>query len=68
MTSGGSSPAAGVANPAFERDPITSLPTEVGVQIIACLDVRSMYNAARVGKDWLRLVHGYYLQTLPEAH
>lgn len=60
MTSGGSSPAAGAANPAFKPDLITSLPPEVGVQIIAYLNARSMYNAARVGKDWLRLVRDYY--------
>lgn len=60
MPSSGSSPAAGAANPAFKPDPITSLPPEVGVQIIAYLNARSMYNAARVGKDWLRLVRDYY--------
>ncbi|KAH6633370.1 WD40-repeat-containing domain protein [Boeremia exigua] len=47
---------ADVVNPALKRDFITSLPTELGLEIIGYLDVQSMCNAARVSKHWRKLI------------
>ena len=47
---------ADVVNPALKRDFIASLPTELGLEIISYLDVRSMCSAARVSKHWRELI------------
>ncbi|KAJ4359083.1 SCF ubiquitin ligase complex subunit cdc4 [Ascochyta clinopodiicola] len=47
---------ADVVNPALKRDFIASLPTELGLEIIGYLDVKSMCNAARVSKHWRKLI------------
>ena len=47
---------AGVVNPALKRDFIASLPTELGLEIIGYLDVKSMCSAARVSKHWRKLI------------
>ncbi|KAJ4984631.1 Cell division control protein 4 [Stagonosporopsis vannaccii] len=47
---------ADVVNPALKRDFIASLPTELGLEIISYLDVKSMCNAARVSKHWRKLI------------
>lgn len=47
---------ADVVNPALKRDFIASLPTELGLQIIGYLDVKSMCSAARVSKHWRKLI------------
>lgn len=47
---------ADVVNPALKRDFIASLPTELGLEIIGYLDVKSMCSAARVSKHWRKLI------------
>ncbi|KAF1930117.1 WD40 repeat-like protein [Didymella exigua CBS 183.55] len=47
---------ADVVNPALKRDFIASLPTELGLEIISYLDVKSMCSAARVSKHWRKLI------------
>lgn len=47
---------ADVVNPALKRDFIVSLPTELSLEIIGYLDVRSMCSAAQVSKYWRKLV------------
>ncbi|KAH3949873.1 hypothetical protein HBH98_043620 [Parastagonospora nodorum] len=47
---------ADVVNPALKRDFIASLPAELGLEIIAYLDVKSMCSAAQVSTYWRRLV------------
>lgn len=47
---------ADVVNPALKRDFIASLPTELGLQIISYLDVKSMCSAAQVSKHWRKLI------------
>ncbi|KAL5118521.1 SCF ubiquitin ligase complex subunit cdc4 [Pleosporales sp. CAS-2024a] len=47
---------ADVVNPALKRDFIASLPAELGLQIIAYLDVKSMCSAAQVSTHWRRLI------------
>lgn len=47
---------AGVVNPALKRDFIASLPTELGLEIISYLDVKSMCSAARVSRHWRKLI------------
>ncbi|CAO2655936.1 Nn.00g047390.m01.CDS01 [Neocucurbitaria sp. VM-36] len=47
---------ADVVNPALKRDFIASLPTELSLEIIGYLDVKSMCSAAQVSKYWRKLV------------
>ncbi|XP_014561002.1 hypothetical protein COCVIDRAFT_87669 [Bipolaris victoriae FI3] len=47
---------ADVVNPALKRDFIASLPTELSLEIIGYLDVKSMCSAARVSKYWRKLI------------
>ncbi|KZM27896.1 hypothetical protein ST47_g960 [Ascochyta rabiei] len=47
---------ADVVNPALKRDFIASLPTELGLEIIGYLDVKSMCSAAQVSKHWRKLI------------
>lgn len=47
---------ADVVNPALKRDFIASLPTELSLEIIGHLDVKSMCSAAQVSKYWRKLV------------
>lgn len=44
-----------VVNPALKRDFIASLPTELSLEIIGYLDVKSMCSAAQVSKYWRKL-------------
>ncbi|CAN9086539.1 unnamed protein product [Alternaria alternata] len=46
---------ADVVNPALKRDFIASLPTELSLEIISYLDVKSMCSAAQVSKYWRKL-------------
>lgn len=46
---------ADVVNPALKRDFIASLPTELSLEIIGYLDVKSMCSAAQVSKYWRKL-------------
>ncbi|KAL6708989.1 SCF ubiquitin ligase complex subunit cdc4 [Coniothyrium glycines] len=46
---------ADVVNPALKRDFIASLPTELSLEIIGYLDVKSMCNAAQVSRYWRKL-------------
>ncbi|KAF1834338.1 WD40 repeat-like protein [Decorospora gaudefroyi] len=46
---------ANVVNPALKRDFIASLPTELSLEIIGYLDVKSMCSAAQVSKYWRKL-------------
>jgi F-box and WD-40 domain protein CDC4 len=46
---------ADVVNPALKRDFIASLPTELSLEIIGYLDVKSMCSAAQVTKYWRKL-------------
>lgn len=47
---------ADVVNPALKRDFIASLPTELSLEILGYLDVKSMCSAAQVSKYWRKLV------------
>jgi F-box and WD-40 domain protein CDC4 len=47
---------ADVVNPALKRDFIASLPTELGLEIISYLDVKSLCSAAQVSKHWRKLI------------
>lgn len=46
---------ADVVNPALKRDFIASLPTELSLEIIGYLDVKSMCSAAQVSRYWRKL-------------
>ncbi|KAH7383236.1 WD repeat-containing protein pop1 [Pyrenochaeta sp. MPI-SDFR-AT-0127] len=46
---------ADVVNPALKRDFIASLPTELSLEIIGYLDMKSMCSAAQVSKYWRKL-------------
>ncbi|KAF1945344.1 WD40 repeat-like protein [Clathrospora elynae] len=48
---------ADVVNPALKRDFIDSLPTELSLEILSYLDVKSMCNAAQVSKYWRKLTN-----------
>jgi F-box and WD-40 domain protein CDC4 len=48
---------ADVVNPALKRDFIASLPTELSLEIIGYLDVKSMCSAAQVSRYWRKLTN-----------